>query len=67
MKGCEQAYQESKAFMAKLQPRSPQRRAKPGLQSRQTSGNGNVVIKTAEDVARAIQRGVKPNQMRYGN
>lgn len=65
MAGCEKAYTESKAFMKQFQPRAAARQQKSGLQSRQTSGNGNVVMKTAEDVARAIQHGVKPNQMRY--
>ena len=62
--GTEKAYNEAKAFMAKLQPRTVvQGRKAP--QSKATAANNTGVIRSAEDVMKAIKAGVKPHQMRY--
>ena len=62
--GCEKAYTDAKQFFTKLQPRTATTVKRPPL-SRQTVNNGNVVMKTAADVMKAINAGIKPNQMRY--
>ena len=64
MQGSEKAYTEAKAFLARMQPRTPIATKKP-LQSRNMASTNNVVVKTAADVAKAISAGMKPHQMRY--
>jgi len=61
---CEKAYTEAKTFLKGLAPRQPVQR-KNALQSRHSASGNNQVVKSAEDVARAISRGVKPHQLRY--
>jgi hypothetical protein len=62
--GSEKAYAEAKAFLQKFQPRAVATVKKP-LQSRNVGSNNATVMKTPEDVMRAIQAGVKPSQMKY--
>ncbi len=64
MSGSEKAYTEAKAFLGKLVPRTVAA-VKPALKSRNGSSNNSMVMKTAEDVAKAISAGVRPSQMRY--
>lgn len=64
IQGCEKAYADAKVFLGKFQPKTVVKQ-KPGLQSRQ-QGNGNqFVIKDSKDAITAIQRGLKPHQIRY--
>ncbi len=62
--GVEQAYKEAKAFMQKFTPKVVTAVKKAPV-SRTTSGNSSTVMKTAEDVMKAINAGVKPSQMKY--
>jgi hypothetical protein len=64
MAGSEKAYTEAKAFMAKLQPRVVKQVKQP-LKSKQSATTNNVVMRTAEDVMKAVNAGIKPHQMRY--
>ena len=63
MNNCEEAYTSAKKFMQSVQPRVVM--TKKALQSRNVSSGNNQIIRTAEDVMKAIQRGVKPHEMRY--
>jgi hypothetical protein len=67
MTGCEKALTEAKAFLGKFQKVQPQqqRQVRQPLKSQNNGGNNQTVIKTAEDVARAINAGMKPSQLRY--
>jgi hypothetical protein len=62
--GTEQAYKESKAFLQQFVPRTTVAVKKAPV-SRTVSGNQSTVMKTAEDVMRAVNAGVKPSQMKY--
>lgn len=61
---CEKAYTQAKTFLAGLQPRTVARGQRPPV-SRPQNGNNGQVMKSAEDVVKAIRAGVKPAQMRY--
>lgn len=54
-------YKEAKGLFKATPPKNVKR--PPNASN--SNGNANVVIKTPEDVARAIMRGVKPHQLKY--
>lgn len=60
MQMVEQAYNEVNRFFA---ARKPQRRA--ALPSRNSSQNSSPVVKTANDVVKAIMAGKRPNELKY--
>lgn len=62
--GSEKAYTEAKAFLGKFAPRTTTA-VKKAPPSRTASGNNSTVMKTADDVMKAINAGVKPSQMKY--
>jgi len=64
MAGCEQALKDAKAFFAKYAPRTAPTNKK-ALTSRHSATGNNLVFKTAEEVARFIGAGGKPEQVRY--
>ena len=63
--GTEKAYTEAKAFLQRFAPRPAASTVKRPPTSRNTSSNNQTVIKTPEDVMKAIAAGVRPSQMRY--
>ena len=65
MAGSEKAYAEAKTFMQTLVPRPAKQVVKSPMRGKNNGSNNNLVMKTAEDVTRAIAAGIKPNQMRY--
>lgn len=58
----EKAYSEANKFFGTFRQ---QRIVKKPIQSQQSSQNANAVVKTAEDVTRAILGGKRPHQLRY--
>lgn len=64
MQGCEKAYTDAKAFFAKYAPRQTPQRRNP-LQSRNSATGNTRAFKTAEEIARFIGAGGKPDQVRY--
>src|SRR5271157_2284507 len=63
MQKSEEAYQQAKKFIAQF--KAPPQQVRRGLTSKQSSTNSSAVLKTPEDVMKAIAAGVKPHQMRY--
>lgn len=57
------AYDEVKKSLARYAPPRPNKRA---IGSKSSSSNANAVVKTADDVVKAIIAGRRPHELRYG-
>jgi hypothetical protein len=65
MAGCEKAYTDVKEFFKKYAPRKVTSQQRAPLSSRHSASGNKRVFKTAEEIARFIGGGGKPEQIQY--
>ena len=65
MQGCEKAYTDAKEFFKKYAPRKVTPQARAPLSSRHSASGNKRVFKTADEIARFIGAGGKPEQIQY--